>query len=145
MAAKKFLVTVIGFGLLVGAFVIGGCATTSTKHVNVSSDAVKCPSEISWDVAKSAYVTGFSCFVKPYKGKEMLQYKISFKNVSSKPLRFRVHIIDPVGKSVGGLVPRKGKPPAVKPGAEVSFVYPVPAYTSIPKKLSISIMEILPQ
>ncbi len=135
---------IAGMGFLIAFLVMGGCATTQ-KVQNISSDAVNCPAEISWDITKAAYVTGFSCFVKPYKGKEMLQYKISFKNVASEPLRFRVHIIDPDGKSVGGLVPRKGKPPAVKPDAEVSFVYPVPAYTSIPKKLNVSIMEISPK
>ena len=29
------------------------------------------------------------------------------------------------GKAVGGLLPRKGKPPVVKPGEEVSFSYPL--------------------
>ncbi|MBW1974393.1 MAG: hypothetical protein JRI45_02330 [Deltaproteobacteria bacterium] len=126
--------------LMITTFV-WGCATTQ-RAKSVSENAVQCPAKIVWDVTDAVTVTGFQCFVKPYKGKEMLQYKISFKNVAGKPYRFRVHIIDPEGKSVGGLVPRKGKPPVVQPGKEVSFVYPVPAYTNVPKRLEVSIYEL---
>ncbi len=109
---------------------------------NLAKDRVNCPTKIFWDITKAAYVTGFSCNVKPYKGKEMLQYTISFKNVASEPYRFRVLIIDPAGKSVGGLIPRKGKPPVLKPGKEAKFTYPVPAHTTVPEQIEVIVKEI---
>ncbi|SMC19670.1 hypothetical protein SAMN02746041_00746 [Desulfacinum hydrothermale DSM 13146] len=122
------------------ALALGGCAGWMTK--GPSAEVVQCPAGITWDVAESAAVTQFQCAVKPFKGKEMLQYLVELQNVSDQPLRYRVQIINPEGKSVGGLIPRKGKPPVVKPGEKAQFTYPVPGYTQIPDKLEVVVLAL---
>ena len=129
--------------MLVLAFMATACAVKKeAKKKAVDSKVVKCPAQITWDVTPSAKVCKFLCYVGNFKGKRMLIYEIEVRNVSDTPKRFRVNIINPQGKSVGGLIPRKGKPPVLKPGESKSFKYPVAAYSEIPKKLEVYIMEL---
>ncbi len=129
---------------LMAVFLLVSCtgAKKEVKKFSKSYAVVSCPADVEWDVAPSAKVEKFACYVGNFKGKKMLIYEITVKNVSNTPKRFRVNIINPTGKSVGGLIPRKGKPPVLKPGEAKSFKYPVPAYTEVPKKLIVSIREL---
>ncbi len=127
--------------VVLGCLVLmAGCAELAGK--SPAPESVYCPAQISWDLADSVLVTQFACAVKPFKGKEMLQYTIEIQNTGDQPARYRVQIINPEGKSVGGLLPRKGKPPVVKPGDKAKFTYPVAGYKEIPKKLHVYVMPL---
>ncbi len=76
-------------------------------------------------MSPEAELTGLDCFFKDYKGVKSLHFKVTLKNTSDQPQRYRVNLFLDNGKAVGGLIPRKGKPPVVKPGEEASFTYPV--------------------
>jgi hypothetical protein len=76
-------------------------------------------------VAPEAKLAGFTCYFAKYKKVKSLWFKVTLKNVSNQPQRFRVHIYLDNGKAVGGLIPRKTKKGLVKPGATASFKYPV--------------------
>jgi hypothetical protein len=82
---------------------------------------------IDAQVVTEAEVVGFNCFFKDYKGVKSLHFEVKIKNVSSTDQRYRVNLFLDNGKAVGGLLPRKGKPPVVKPGEEASFTYPFKA------------------
>ena len=50
---------------------------------------------------------------------------MDIKNVSDKPLRFKAHVfLEDMDKASGHLVPRKGKPPVVAPGAVAKIKIP---------------------
>ncbi len=117
------------------AVVVGGCAGLMAK--GPSPEVVQCPAKISWDLADSVALTQFVCSVEEIKGKPTLQYTVELQNVSDRPLRYRVMVLNPEGKSVGGLLPVKGKPPVVQPGAKEKFSYPVSGYTEIPAELEV--------
>ena len=116
-----------------------GCA--ETKYIPKGN--VACPADIVWDVVPQADVTSFSCNVKEFKKKPTVMFKVGVKNVSDKPQRFRVQIyLLNEGKAVGHLVPRKGKPPVLKPGQEKAITCPVIKTTQLPKKLEVVVKTI---
>ncbi len=81
--------------------------------------------QISKEISPEAQLVSLECFFKKWEGVNTLHFKVSLKNVSDKPQRFRVNICLDNGKAVGGLIPRKTKKGLVKPAQSVSFVYPV--------------------
>ena len=107
-----------------------GCTLALTGFT--ASNSMAAPSALSCaeagsidaQVVTEAEVVGFNCFFKDYKGVNSLQFEVKIKNVSSTDQRFRVNLFLDNGKAVGGLLPRKGKPPVVKPGEVASFTYP---------------------
>jgi hypothetical protein len=110
-----------------------GCTLALTGFT--ASNSMAAPSTLSCaeagsidaQVATEAEVVGFNCFFKDYKGVKSLHFEVKIKNVSSTDQRYRVNLFLDNGKAVGGLLPRKGKPPVVKPGEEASFTYPLKA------------------
>ncbi len=121
--------------LLAAGVVLAQTAATKTD----------CPSKITFDVTKEAVVESFSCTIKDYKKKfPSIHYAVAIKNVSDKPIRFRVNIFLPNGKAVGGLVPRKGKPPEVKPGETAKAEYPVKNLVDHPATLEVFV-KVLPE
>jgi hypothetical protein len=108
--------------------VLLACALVLTDGAtNSSIAAMSCEAAGSIDaqVAAEAEVVGFDCSFKDYKGVKSLHFAVTVKNVSSADQRYRVNLFLDNGKAVGGLLPRKGKPPVVKPGEEASFTYPI--------------------
>ena len=104
---------------------------------------MECDSEISWEVAKEAEITSFKCYMDMYEKKyESIHYTIGVKNISDKPQRYRVNIFIPEGRAVGGLLPRTGKPPVVKPGEEATFTYPMKDFKQIPKQIDVIVRTI---
>jgi hypothetical protein len=95
--------------------------------------------QINKEISPEAQLVTFGCFFKKWEGVNTLHFKVSLKNVSDKPQRFRVNIFLDNGKAVGGLLPRKTKKGLVKPEQTVSFVYPVKNMTSNPKSIDIRI------
>jgi hypothetical protein len=102
-------------------------ALTGVVATPAASAGLSCAEAGSIDaqVVDEAEVVGFDCSFKDYKGVKSLHFDVKLKNVSSADQRYRVNLFMDNGKAVGGLLPRKGKPPVIKPGEEASFTYPI--------------------
>ncbi len=134
---------------LVAAVALGlsGCGVMQAKPKKVAKKVAAKPKtfvcapkgHLVRAVAPEAKLVEFSCFFKKYKKVKSLHFKVKIKNVSKVPQRYRVNIFLENGKAVGGLIPRKGKPPVVKPGQVVSFVYPVKGMSTKPKGVTLII------
>jgi len=114
--------------LLACTWILSGCATGgATVDTSASTSGLSCSEagRIDVQMAAEAEVVGLNCFFKDYKGVKSLHFDVKVKNVSSTDQRYRVNLFLDNGKAVGGLLPRKGKPPIVKPGEEASFSYPL--------------------
>lgn len=136
MKSLKVVCPVILLSVLLAAGIVWA-QTTAVK--------TDCPSQITYDVTKEAVVESFSCTVKDYKKKfPSIHYAVAIKNVSDKPTRFRVNIFLPDGKAVGGLLPTKGSPPAIKPGETAEAEYPVKNLVDHPATLEV-IVKVLPE
>jgi len=119
---KRMGVFLVAIGAL--ALVAGGCASSPKQPDNVQN--VVCGAKKTvWDVATEAEVTFFDCEMGK-KGMDMaFIVSMDIKNVSDKPLRFKVHVfLEDMDKASGHLVPRKGKPPVVAPGAVAKIKIP---------------------
>ena len=94
-------------------------------------------------VCPTAKITTLEYFMKESKfsGGPKLHMKIGIKNISDKPLRYRVSIFLPNGASSGGFYPRKGKPPVIKPGEEKVRTFPM-YYDSIPDAFTVKVEEL---
>ncbi|TET95459.1 MAG: hypothetical protein E3J28_00565 [Desulfobacteraceae bacterium] len=135
---KKSSVVILLFGAL-ALLMVTGCA--ETKYI--PKGKVACPVDITWNVVPQADITSFSCTVTEFKKKPAVVFKVGIKNISDKAQRFRVQIfLLKEGKAVGGLVPRKGKPPVLKPGQEKVVTYPVIKATQLPEKLEVVVKTI---
>ena len=135
---KKSKVIILLFGALALLMTIG-CA--ETKYI--PKGKIACLSDITWNVVPQADITSFSCTVAEFKKKPAVIFKVGVKNISDKAQRFRVQIyLLEEGKAVGHLVPRKGKPPVLKPGQEKVVTCPVIKATQLPKKLEVVIKTI---
>ena len=110
-----------------------GCTLALTgftaSNSMAASSGLSCAEAGSIDaqVVTEAEVVGLNCFFKDYKDVKSLHFEVKIKNVSSTDQRYRINLFLDNGKAVGGLLPRKGKPPVVKPGEEASFTYPFKA------------------
>jgi hypothetical protein len=135
---KKSRIVILLFGAL-ALLIATGCA--GTKYV--PKGKVACPADITWNVVPQADITSFSCTVAEFKKEPAVIFKVGVKNISNKAQRFRVQIyLLEEGKAVGHLVPRKGKPPVLKPGQEKVVTCPVLKATQLPKKLEVVIKTI---
>ena len=86
---------------------------------------VKCAGAVEWQICAGAEITSFACELGTFKKKAALVYTVSVKNSSDKAHRYRLNIfLLDQDKAVGHLVPRKGKPPVVKPGETVTVKMP---------------------
>ncbi|MBW1971383.1 MAG: hypothetical protein JRI44_00885 [Deltaproteobacteria bacterium] len=128
---KKIITVIV---LLVAFALIFSCATTYKPKGPVS-----CNCEIKWEVTKQADVTAFSCAIAKWKKRNAVLFKFKIKNISDKPERFRIRITTAEGKSVGMLVPRKGKPPIIKPGEQKAGKLFM-AQPFLPKKITVKVM-----
>ena len=88
-------------------------------------DTLKCTGAIEWQICKEAKITSFACELGSFKKKPALVYTVAVKNVTEKDHRYRLNIfLLDQDKAAGYLVPRKGKPPIVKPGETVTVKIP---------------------
>ncbi len=102
------------------AFVFS-CYTVANSAEKKVKDGI--PSNITYQVCKSAEITKVSYFFEKYKGKPRLHFEITVKNVSPEIKRFRVNIYLPEGPSSGGFYPRKGK--GIEPGKTLTRKFPM--------------------
>lgn len=96
------------------------------------------------EISPEAELVELSCFMKKWEGSETLHFKVTLKNVSDKPQRFRVNLFLDQCKAVGGLIPRKTKKGLVKPGATAGFIYPVGGMSCKPESLIVRISTMAP-
>ncbi|HKI48724.1 MAG TPA: hypothetical protein VKA69_05325 [Desulfobacteria bacterium] len=102
------------------------CLSSGTGvKAHAAEEMVPCAGQIDKEISPEAQLVSLECFFKKWEGVNTLHFKVSLKNVSDKPQRYRVNIFMDNGKAVGGLIPRKTKKGLVKPEQTVSFVYPV--------------------
>ena len=120
--------TMKGIGMLLAAgaalmLVLGGCAS-SPPPANVQT--VQCATKkIEWDVAPEAEIANFNCEVGKKGMDPALIVSMDLKNASDQARRFKVHVfLEDMDKASGHLVPRKGKPPVVAPGAVAKVKIP---------------------
>ena len=128
-----FIVIMAAAGLILAAGV--GAKAIAAEGEFACAQAGKINKEIS----PKAQLAGFSCFVKKWKGAEVLHFKVAVKNVTDKPQRFKVRIFMDNGKAVGGLLPRKTKKGLIKPGQTANFVYPVKGMADKPGSIDLFI------
>jgi len=114
------LAVIIIIGLIMGC---GGMMYKPSGPVNVPAD------KIVYEVTKEADIDHLSAYIATYKGwqnRPVWHFEIGIKNPTDKPHRYRVRVVLPdQGASGGGLIPLKGKPPAVAPGKVEKGTYPV--------------------
>ncbi len=97
---------------------------------------VKCSGAVEWQICAEAEITTFACELGTFKKKEALVYTVAVKNSSDKPHRYRLNIfLLDQDKAAGHLVPRKGKPPVVKPGETVTVKIPFFKATKTSEKM----------
>ncbi len=113
-----------------------GCASDKTTVAESSKIEA-----ISFDLCPSVKITKVCYYMKKYKGAPRLHFDVTIKNVSSEPKRFRLAIFLPDGTAGGGFYPRKGKNPVVKPGAELTRVFPM-YYHQLPSGYVIRVQEL---
>jgi hypothetical protein len=117
------------------ALVAGGCASAPKQPDNVQN--VVCGTKtIEWDVTPEAEISDFDCQLGKKGMDPALIVTMALKNVSDKPLRFKVHVfLEDMDKASGHLVPRKGKPPVVAPGAVEKVNIPFIKTAAMSKKM----------
>ena len=97
---------------------------------------VNCTGAVEWQICADAEITSFACELGQFKKKEALVYTVAVKNSSDKPHRYRLNIfLLDQDKAAGHLVPRKGKPPVVKPGEIVTVKIPFFKATKTSEKM----------
>lgn len=105
--------------LILSGTLLFSCAGTK------KAEKVTCNGNIEWDICKSAEITSFACELGSFKKKPALIYTVTVKNTSNAPHRYRLNIfLLDQDKAAGFLVPRKGKPPVVKPGETATVKIP---------------------
>ena len=89
------------------------------------AEKVTCDGSIDWNICKSAKITSFTCELGSFKKRQALVYTVAIKNTCTAPHRYRLNIfLLDQDKAAGFLVPRKGRPPVVKPGETVTVKIP---------------------
>lgn len=134
--------TCLAFVVLIACLGFAGCAGKKIKP----GEVVPCVPEakIEKKTSPEAAIEDLSCTLKKWEGSDTLHFKVTVKNVSSQPQRYRVHIFLDNGKAVGGLIPRTTKGGLVEPGKTASFEYPVKGMTCLPKSLSVVVKTMEP-
>jgi hypothetical protein len=127
-------------GAVIFALAFTGCASKGLTPENAPK-MFPCTvgGDVEMDIAPEAELADFSCSFKKWEGIATLHFKVTVKNVTAEPQRYRVNIFLDNGKAVGGLIPRKTKKGLVKPGATASFVYPVKEMTTQAKDVLLKI------
>lgn len=128
----------IGLVLLPVMLVWAGCATAPPPNVK----GVNCETQkIEWEVADEAEIVSFDCALGKKDMDPALIYTVALKNVTAKPLRYRINIfLLDLDKAAGHLVPRTGKPPQVAPGATAKVTIPFIKTTDMPGKIHVLVV-----
>jgi len=105
--------------MTLAAALLWGCAGGNQP------EKVGCTGAVEWQICDDAKITSFICELGAFKKKPALVYTVAVKNVTEKPHRYRLNIfLLDQDKAAGYLVPRKGKPPVLKPGETATVKIP---------------------
>ena len=97
---------------------------------------INCAGAVEWQICADAEIASFACELGSFKKKPALIYTVAVKNTSAKAHRYRLNIfLLDQDKAAGHLVPRKGKPPVVKPGETVTVKVPFFKATKTSEKM----------
>ena len=100
-------------------FWLAGCAGKGAP------EKTNCDASIKWDVTDEVKLTQFDCAVGKHGGQDSLIFTVGLQNPTDQPYRYRVNIfLEDMDKAAGHYVPRKGKPPVVKPGDSATVKIP---------------------
>jgi len=116
--------------------------TGATANAAAKEFACAPEGKVNKEICSEAQLAGFSCFFKKFEGARSLHFKVSVKNTSDKPQRYRVRIFLDNGKAIGGLIPRKTKKGLIKPGQTATFVYPVGRMPDRPASIDLFITTV---
>jgi hypothetical protein len=131
---SKMLVLI--FCVLVMLGQLGWAAEGAPENTN-------CDAEIAWEVVKEAKLTQFDCALGKHGGQPALIFSVGLENATDKPLRYRINIfLEDMDKAAGHLVPRKGKPPEVKPGEAATVKIPFIGTDKESKKILVVVKTI---
>jgi hypothetical protein len=135
---KKASVVVVLLFTVAMVLWLAGCASTGKPPSDV-----KCGADTEWQITPEAQVTQFDCEVGDHKGKPSLIFTAGVKNVTEKPLRYRLNIfLMDLDKAAGYLIPEKGKPPVVEPGNTQTVKIPFIGTSEQPKKVLVLLKTI---
>ena len=125
--------------LLAVLLVWTGCATPPPPS-NVK--AVNCDTaKILWEVAQQAEIENFDCALGKHAGEDSLIFTVTVKNISKDPQRFRLQIfLLDMDKAAGSLIPRKGKPPVLAPGATYTAKVPFMKTPGMARKIQVRVI-----
>ena len=133
---KRFKILVLIFCVSVMLGQIGWAAEGAPENIN-------CNAEIAWEVVKEAKLTQFDCTQGKHGGQPALIFSVGLRNTTDKPLRYRINIfLEDMDKAAGHLVPRKGKPPEVKPGEAATVKIPFIGTEKESKKILVVVKTI---
>ncbi len=132
------------FPALLLCFGIAGMSTESAAKSAPNTFPCVSEADLEKSIVPEAALEEFTCFMKNWGGAETLHFKVSIRNVSDTPQRYRVNIFLDNGKAVGGWIPRKTKKGLVQPGQTGGFVYPVGGMPDKPKAIILKITTASP-
>ena len=133
---KVSMILILIFCVLVMLVQLGWAAEGAPENTN-------CNAEIAWEVVKEAKLTQFDCALGEHGGQPALIFSVGLKNATDKPLRYRINIfLEDMDKAAGHLVPRKGKPPEVKPGEAATVKIPFIGTDKESKKILVIVKTI---
>ena len=123
------------------------CLIASTGSVGCAGrgapEKVNCDAKIKWDITKEAKLTQFDCALGTHGGQTSLIFNVGLENISETALRYRINIfLEDMDKAAGHLVPRKGKPPVLEPGASANVKIPFIGTDKESKKILVIVKTI---
>jgi hypothetical protein len=127
--------------VLVGATLVLAGGVSPALSAPYSCEGAK---KIEAEVSPDAELLAVGCSYKEYKNKNSLHFDVKIRNTSAQAQRYRVNIFLDNGKAVGGLIPRKGKPPVLQPGEEASFTYPVQGMEDVADEVTVLVKTLRP-
>jgi len=131
---RGVLLAVLGV-LLVWTGYASAAPPSNVKSVNCAA------AQIDWDVAAEAEIVEFGCDMGKSAGEDSLIFSVVLKNTSQSPSRFRLQIwLLDMDKAAGSLVPAKGKPPVVAPGATETVKIPFMKTTTMARKVQVRVV-----
>lgn len=124
--------------LAIGILTLVCPLSATASETKGAPEVVACDARIEWQVAPEARITSFECALGNHKGKPALIFKAGVQNVTDRALRYRLNIfLMDMDKAAGHLIPRKGKPPALKPGAAQTVKVPFILTTEMSKEIMV--------
>ena len=122
---------------LIASIGLVGCAGRGAP------EKANCDAKIKWEITKEAKLTQFDCALGTHGGQASLIFNVGLENISDTALRYRINVfLEDMDKAAGHLVPRKGKPPVLEPGAGETVKIPFIGTGNQSKKILVIVKTI---